>query len=95
MTRQRFTTTETVPEHTETAVSYLVRCDACGVQFDRWSQMTNEVYVALDPGECVSYVHRRDFCAEHSRAVWEAICRAIGADPDDEGGVEDEEIYYQ
>lgn len=54
----------------------------------------NELLLALDPDECVSYLHRRDYCTRHISSIWSAMCRVIGANPDAErsgmeGGLND------
>jgi hypothetical protein len=87
--------TEVVPEHVrehETTVEDRY-CDfpGCGVliKLEWWENLpgkpyAHELVVYLDPEECVSFQHRRDYCPAHEQVVWTAICAAIGADPDAE-----------
>jgi hypothetical protein len=85
MSRQKIRETRIVPEHEETIMSWTVTCDRCGAESERWHEGTNELVIALDPEECVSYVHRRDYCGDCASYIWAGICAIVGVSPDDEG----------
>jgi hypothetical protein len=59
-------------------------CDKCGDSYDEDQYFINELEVWLDRGQCVSYGHKRYYCGTCSEAIWNAICKAIDADPDSE-----------
>jgi uncharacterized protein YycO len=61
-----------------------ITCDKCGAVYDENDWAVNELDVRLDPEQCVSYGHRRDYCADCAAVIWAAICALIGADPDSE-----------
>jgi hypothetical protein len=62
-----------------------ITCDKCGAIYAEADRCVNEIIVAMDQDECVSYVHRRDYCGDCSGAIWEAICAVISVNPDEEG----------
>jgi RNase P subunit RPR2 len=76
-----------IPAHDEFYDEVTITCDRCGV-ICRPAD-ANQIIVMLDPDECVSYRHGRDYCAACASVMWEGICEVIGADPDDEGGFDD------
>lgn len=60
-------------------------CDKCGREV--WKDNSdgddlNYLEVLLNPDECVSYGHGRDYCPECAGFIWDAICQLIGADPE-------------
>lgn len=85
MTRQRTTEDVPVPAHTMQVESFTVTCDKCGAAYRAHDHCTNEIIIAMDEGECVSFAHRRDYCAPCAAGVWEAVCAVIRADPDEPG----------
>ena len=62
-------------------------CDGCGrelIEGDYNGDEVNDLRVYLNPHECVSFGHGRDYCTECVKPIWDAICKLIGADPDSE-----------
>lgn len=64
------------------------KCDKCGVElsrdFDADSDFANDLQIYLNPEECVHSRVQLDLCSDCLEPVWQAICAAIGADPDAE-----------
>lgn len=71
-------------------VSYeTIHCDKCGVEVstdpeEDIENFANDLRIYLNPDECVNFGHGRDYCTTCVRAIWEAMCGLIGADPDSE-----------
>lgn len=82
--RRQLTERVIVPEHEETHVSWEASCDSCGKPLERWGEEDNELVVSVNPEQCVSFAHRRDYCNECADRIWAGICTLIGADPDSE-----------
>jgi hypothetical protein len=84
MPRSVETTTETK--------TYMVReikvsCDKCGRPVDQDPEDEDlyhqELLIYLNPELCVRSSFRRDYCRACLLPIWNLICGAIGADPDD------------
>jgi hypothetical protein len=65
----------------------IINCDKCGRRLDEEADddmLANvlEIYCNLD--QCVSDRVRLDLCTECLKPIWSKICEAIGADPNDE-----------
>jgi hypothetical protein len=79
-----------VPATTRTVHEYHVVCDGCsGPLF--WEDSTgyqspNVVELLLNVDECVSSRFRKDLCAVCLEPVWNALCAALGVDPEDISG---------
>jgi len=48
-----------------------------------------EILVYENPNLCVNSQYKRTYCLEHGARVWEVICAAINADPNEEGRIDD------
>jgi len=63
------------------------KCDKCGRDLNRedntGDDFPNELRIYLNPDECVHQQFRRDYCTDCLKPIWDAICAAISADPDD------------
>jgi len=73
--------TKTVPVPTE-----YINCDKCGKQLDHEDEdrFPNELQIYLNPDECVNDRVRMDLCTDCLNPIWDKICEAIGADPNAE-----------
>lgn len=59
-----------------------IRCDGCGQKVFRDDEpFANDLRIFLNPNECVSQGHGRDYCTECLDPIWQAICKLTGADP--------------
>lgn len=58
-------------------------CDECGQKLT--DETRNELFIALNEGECMSMTRRRDYCNEHLGPIWEHMNNMIGADPEQDG----------
>lgn len=74
---------KTVQARTMTVTTTEFFCDECGAALT--DETHNELYAALNEGECVSLTRRRDYCNEHIGPIWEAINNMIVADPEQTG----------
>ena len=67
-----------------------IACDKCGKVLNQESgiedEFPNELLILLNENECVSQRFRKDLCTECLEPIWQAICAALGVDPDDESG---------
>lgn len=62
-------------------------CDQCGKPISREDHdgdYAHELQVGLDMQECVSFFRQRDYCPACLGPIWQAICKLIGGDPDEE-----------
>ncbi len=81
MSRQ-YTRVPVTVQRFDTVTTY--KCDKCGAQYAEADYYVNEIAVAMDQDQCVSYMHRRDYCGDCSATIWAGICQLIGADPGSE-----------
>jgi hypothetical protein len=66
-----------------------ITCDKCGRSLNHdgdENEFPNELIILLNQEECVSQRFRKDLCTECLEPIWQAICIALGVDPDDESG---------
>jgi hypothetical protein len=88
MTRQTARVKKLVDRPTyEVHETLLIHCDKCGRRLDEEADddmLANvlEIYCNLD--QCVNDRVRLDLCTECLKPIWSKICEAIGADPNDE-----------
>lgn len=82
-------------ERRETETKF--RCDKCGVEIGPDPEDENlynqELVIYLNPDQCVRHSFRRDYCLACLSPIWELICKAIGADPDDSSNSDFEDDY--
>lgn len=83
--------------HTTTYQSDIIyRCDKCNKVLDPDSiedNQPNELIVLLNAEECVNQRFRKDLCTECLEPIWQAICEALGVDPDDTSGSDFNDDY--
>ena len=78
---------EVKQEVTRQVVTETFTCDGCGQEISVDGidgDYANDLRVYLNPNECVNHGHGRDYCTECLKPIWDAICKLIGADPDDQ-----------
>lgn len=73
-----------VQSYPMTVTRQTIICDQCGAVISRDDEMwfANELEILLNPQECVSSQHTRDYCNNCLEPIWLGICELIGADPD-------------
>lgn len=84
MARETHYETKTI-EHEFPKTKY--NCDKCGREIspeDMDDDFCNTLEIYLNPEECVSSRVQMDLCSDCLEPVWQAICAAIGANPEDE-----------
>lgn len=62
-------------------------CDQCGIAISREDydgDYAHELSIALDMDECVSFLRLRDYCPSCLDPIWQAVCKLIGGNPDEE-----------
>lgn len=84
MSRQRTQKTIDVPASRMLTVETAITCDRCGTTYDERDNAVNEIIIAMDPDECVSYAHRRDYCGDCADVIWKLMCAVIDVAPDAE-----------
>jgi hypothetical protein len=87
-------TVERVPKTVQTFEEIATyTCDKCGEQYEEDAYFVSELEVWLDREECVSYGHKRYYCGNCTKPIWDGICALIGANPDSEhkSGFEDDD----
>jgi hypothetical protein len=76
-----------IPARVEYHTEELVHCDKCGTELsldDHENLFVNVLEIYLNLEQCVNDRVRMDLCIDCLRPIWEKICEAIGADPNDE-----------
>jgi hypothetical protein len=71
-----------------------IKCDKCDKVINYVTEepnYRNELLVYLNPDECVHQQFRRDYCTKCLIPIWNKICEAIGADPNDDSRFDDDE----
>jgi hypothetical protein len=76
-----------VPARWEDQSEWIRHCDKCEVILDPQTEESNfanvlEIYCNLE--QCVNDRVKMDLCTDCLKPIWEKICEAIGADPNDE-----------
>jgi hypothetical protein len=85
VTRQTTFETEVKPRRVRRTT---YACDGCGRPIspeDDGDGYANDLAVALNQNECVSFYRLRDYCTKCLEPIWQGICKLINSDPDLEG----------
>lgn len=62
-------------------------CDFCKKRIRREDD-ENELFIYLNPGECVHQQFRKDYHTKCLLPIWDKICELIGVDPEDESPID-------
>jgi hypothetical protein len=86
MARETYTTSE-IPVFTTPQITQhtKVSCDRCGIACgDQYAPDSNfnEIIVGIDTDECVGAYHRRDYCYDCAKTMWDMLCAVLGVDPE-------------
>lgn len=93
MAREITRTTQMVERVVEVHDEDARTCDKCGrdisadpaVFLQDQGAAAMELFIYLNPDECVYTAFRRDYCPSCLEPLWQALCRLIGADPEQDG----------